>query len=145
MGIYLQVGDWDYSERFQLNTPCDRPTLNKMDYNPMECQNRTILPEQYQLFGQKKSWPCQFCDRVLASKPSYDYHIRVHTGEKKFFCDFCPYACILKRDLQNHVRKHTGEKPFGCPHCSYRSAWKSTLQYHLSTHGIETSTNKNKI
>ena len=77
---------------------------------------------------------CPFCGRTLASRASYNYHIRTHTGETNYSCPHCSYKCILKSHLQSHLKIHTGEKPFSCPYCSYQTAWKSNLQSHIMTH-----------
>ena len=84
-----------------------------------------------------QKFQCQFCGRILASRPSYDYHIRKHTGKMRFSCAYCSYQCIQKCDYDKHIKIHTGEKPFSCPHCQYRCIRKTTLLSHLKIHENE--------
>ena len=82
----------------------------------------------------KNSYECPYCKRILYSRPSYDYHIMKHTGEKPYACKFCPYRCILKSHLDTHIKTHTGEKPYACPYCTYRCIRKYSLRKHIRIH-----------
>lgn len=47
-------------------------------------------------------YPCEFCDRVLASKKGLKIHQRRHTGEKLRKCE----VCQAQFTRTNHLRRH---------------------------------------
>ena len=84
--------------------------------------------------SRSRTYPCDECDRVMASAAALYYHRRTHSGYKPFACSQCPRKFIIRGQLVEHERIHSGEKPFACEHCSKRFAQSSQLRQHVSVH-----------
>lgn len=76
-------------------------------------------------------YSCPFCKYKTQYQTSYQYHEKLHQGERPHNCPHCPKTFIDIPTLNLHMRTHTGEAPFKCDICKkpFRSryAWK----YHL--------------
>ncbi|CAC5381029.1 KRAB [Mytilus coruscus] len=72
--------------------------------------------------GNRKEYPCPFCDKVFYSNGHRKRHLIKHTGERPFKCEECGKGFTEKRSLQNHQRIHSG----------FRLKFK--LQSHLDSH-----------
>jgi len=83
---------------------------------------------------KSRTYPCDQCDRIMASAAALHYHRRTHTGYKPFACSQCPRRFIIRGQLVEHERIHSGEKPFACEHCAKRFAQSSQLRQHVSVH-----------
>ena len=81
-----------------------------------------------------RAYPCEQCDRVMASAAALHYHRRTHSGHKPFACSVCPRRFIIRGQLVEHERIHSGEKPFACDQCPKRFAQSSQLRQHASVH-----------
>ena len=80
----------------------------------------------------KKSFSCEYCEKVYVSAGALKMHIKTHTLPCK--CHLCGKAFSRPWLLQGHIRTHTGEKPFSCQHCNRAFADRSNLRAHLQTH-----------
>ena len=85
-----------------------------------------------------KKWTCleASCGRILANKTSFDRHMIIHRGNKKFVCHFCGKSFILKPYLKNHLDVHTGRKGFECKHpgCNMKFRQAGKLSIHKRLH-----------
>ena len=86
--------------------------------------------------ARSRTYPCNLCDRVMASAAALHYHRRTHTGVKPFACSVCPRRFIIRGQLVEHERIHSGEKPFACDQCPKRFAQSSQLRQHASIHSV---------
>ena len=84
--------------------------------------------------AMSRTYPCDQCDRVMASAAALHYHRRTHSGVKPFACSHCPRRFLIRGQLVEHERIHTGEKPFACEHCPKRFVQSSQLRQHASIH-----------
>lgn len=77
----------------------------------------------------KKPSKCEICGKVVTYMK---YHMRIHSGEKKYQCPQCDRSFSQSNNLLYHVRTHTGEKPFACDKCDKSFICKS----HLISHAV---------
>ncbi|CAH0556859.1 unnamed protein product [Brassicogethes aeneus] len=80
----------------------------------------------------KKTFNCNYCEKLYTSMGALKMHIRTHTLPCK--CTICGKAFSRPWLLQGHIRTHTGEKPFSCNFCNRAFADRSNLRAHLQTH-----------
>ncbi|XP_055903647.1 zinc finger protein with KRAB and SCAN domains 7-like [Eupeodes corollae] len=79
----------------------------------------------------KKTYPCQFCDRVFNRVDKRRRHSRlIHEGLKEFQCSFCHKLFSRASHKKRHEMIHTGEKPYQCTACHKRFIQKVCLQTH---------------
>ncbi|XP_055903658.1 zinc finger protein 271-like [Eupeodes corollae] len=79
----------------------------------------------------KKTFPCQFCDKVFKRVDKRERHrILIHEGRKEFKCSFCHKRFSTSSHKLRHEMIHTGEKPYQCTVCLKRFIQKVSLQTH---------------
>ncbi len=77
-----------------------------------------------------KPFKCVFCEKTFITGVHYNYHIRVHIGERPWQCHVCGHDFIDKSKLTRHSRTHGNrERLFACLTCS-----KSCLYTHQKVH-----------
>ncbi|CAH1778341.1 unnamed protein product [Owenia fusiformis] len=74
---------------------------------------------------------CNVCNKVMARKDHYNYHMKTHTGEKPHKCNLCQKTFITGGQLNRHHRSHTGEKHYKCNLCEKQYASLTNLKYHI--------------
>ncbi|CAC5381027.1 KRAB [Mytilus coruscus] len=84
--------------------------------------------------GNRKEYPCPFCDKVFYSNGHRKRHLIKHTGERPFKCEECGKGFTEKRSLQNHQRIHSGERPYSCKICGKAFIQLSHLNRHTFLH-----------
>jgi len=110
------------------NLPADDVTTGTRKTRSPRRRSKPVSP------GSSRTYPCDQCDRVMASPAAMHYHRRTHSGDKPFACSQCPRSFILRGQLVEHERVHSGEKPFACDQCPKRFAQSSQLRQHASIH-----------
>lgn len=95
-----------------------------------------INSDHHDHHGKKWACPSPGCGKVLANKTSYDRHMVIHEGDKKFYCHYCGKRFILKPYLKNHLDVHTGRKGFECKHpgCGMKFRQAGKLSIHKRLH-----------
>ena len=85
-----------------------------------------------------KTFSCDKCFKVLASKQSYIQHnLRIHEKieiVKSFPCKLCSYSFKNENDLRNHAITHdeNREKKYPCDSCGKSYYTKSGLTDHVN-------------
>ena len=80
-------------------------------------------------------FPCNYCGKILTTKPKLLAHVKViHQGIKDFTCSSCSKSFSSKSNLDIHVGSvHTGNLPYKCEFCSKSFARKNLLSAHRQT------------
>jgi len=83
----------------------------------------------------KVVFPCNFCGKILTTKPKMLAHVKViHQGIKDFACKSCKKSFSSKSNLDIHIGSvHTGNLPYKCEFCSKSFARKNLLSAHRQT------------
>ncbi|EDW42987.1 GM23758 [Drosophila sechellia] len=77
---------------------------------------------------------CELCGTHATSKPTFQRHMRKHTGERPFGCKDCDARFLSAGELRAHHRVHTGEQPFACRFCEKRYVSYMGRLIHERTH-----------
>jgi len=83
----------------------------------------------------KVVFPCDYCGKILTTKPKLVAHVKViHQGIKEFNCSSCQKSFSSKSNLDIHIGSvHTGNLPYKCEFCSKSFARKNLLSAHRQT------------
>ncbi|XP_055614572.1 zinc finger protein 84-like isoform X1 [Uranotaenia lowii] len=86
--------------------------------------------------GEGRKLYCYICEKTLANRSAYSYHInQVHLNIKNFSCTYCNKKFGNQRLLNNHVAGvHSRERNFTCDTCSKRFKTNVALYNHQRTH-----------
>jgi len=90
--------------------------------------------------GNKKTFACSLCGRVLNKRQSLIAHERSHTGERPFKCEYCEQRFITKQSLSRHImNRHAAETGLPvavhvCELCGKEFKSKKNLKEHRYYH-----------
>lgn len=74
--------------------------------------------------------PCGQCDRMFVSKKLLKFHMKFHTGERKFLCEECGASFKTKHALQGHSRQVHIEAGITCQECGRKFKREAVLKKH---------------
>ncbi|CAL4163632.1 unnamed protein product [Meganyctiphanes norvegica] len=77
---------------------------------------------------------CPHCESQFTNIQNYQFHIRIHTGEKNYPCDECGKMFTHPSNLRVHRQRHNGEKPFMCGVCGKTFFTLGNLKSHRYVH-----------
>lgn len=81
------------------------------------------------------SFPCTCCDKQFPSKARLQFHMLVHTQEKRFICEYCGKGFSNRQSLKNHQYTHDeGEKMFECQDCGKKFGTRGGYDSHCASH-----------
>lgn len=84
--------------------------------------------------GQKKNFPCQYCDRTFLYKDSVVRHTAIHTGIRPFKCTKCNKTFATAIALKEHDRLNHLDVRYECPICLFQFKSKKSLRRHRFVH-----------
>ncbi|XP_065074692.1 zinc finger protein 624-like [Ochlerotatus camptorhynchus] len=86
--------------------------------------------------GDVRKLYCYICEKTLANRSAYSYHInQVHLNIKNFSCTYCSKKFGNQRLLNNHVAGvHSRDRNFTCETCSKRFKTNVALYNHQRIH-----------
>ena len=71
----------------------------------------------------------------LKNEHSLEYHMKIHTGERKFKCSECENSFIQQHHLKEHTRRHHSSAKYLLEHkcipCDKSYKDKGAFQYHM--------------
>lgn len=79
---------------------------------------------------------CPHCESQFTNIHNYQFHVRIHTGEKSYKCDECGKMFTHPTNLRVHQQRHKEEKPFMCgyPNCGKTFFTLGNLKSHRYVH-----------
>ncbi|XP_021713149.1 zinc finger protein 184 isoform X1 [Aedes aegypti] len=86
--------------------------------------------------GDVRKLYCYICEKTLANRSAYSYHInQVHLNIKNFSCTYCSKKFGNQRLLNNHVAGvHSRDRNFTCDTCAKRFKTNVALYNHQRIH-----------
>jgi hypothetical protein len=106
--------------------------------------SKTITTSTYTQ-NEKGEYVCPECGITKNRKNTMFYHMKTHTGEKKYVCTEpgCEKAFVQKSGLTQHMRQihpapDAATAAHACPCCDHTAAIKSNLFIHIGRkHGAD--------
>ncbi|XP_065217245.1 zinc finger protein 286A-like [Planococcus citri] len=80
--------------------------------------NSAKLKHERIMHTEVACFECAVCGKMFNRKCSIIYHLRVHSGGKKFRCETCGTRFSRKGHLDDHKRTHSKKKNFKCRICN---------------------------
>ncbi|GFT26463.1 hypothetical protein NPIL_274271 [Nephila pilipes] len=74
---------------------------------------------------------CPECIFIAVYKHHFEYHVKLHNGEKPYKCDKCFYECVNKSMLNSHYKSHSNIYQYSCKNCPYVTKYLHSLKMHL--------------
>lgn len=86
--------------------------------------------------GDVRKLYCYICEKTLANRSAYSYHInQVHLNIKNFACEYCSKKFGNQRLLNNHVAGvHSRDRNHKCTTCAKRFRTSVALYNHKRIH-----------
>ncbi|XP_017058178.1 transcription factor Ouib [Drosophila ficusphila] len=132
----------ELQETFQIlikEEPLDESLIREQEWQEKEDCIPKIEDQKIPITTQEpnpkdKIFICELCGTHATSKPSFQRHMRKHTGERPFCCKDCQARFLSPAELRAHYRVHTGEQPYGCRYCEKRYVSYMGRMKHERTH-----------
>jgi KRAB domain-containing zinc finger protein len=61
-------------------------------------------------FDLTNLYRCQFCEDIFKDEWTLGEHMKIHTGQNKYFCSICGKGCTTPALLDKHIMEHSIEK-----------------------------------
>ncbi|XP_071491755.1 uncharacterized protein [Diadema antillarum] len=121
--------------KFRKHTTEEQKTV-QCSACPYRCADKSVLRDHIKqhhkhMLKNPIYHRCPQCDYVGHKKQSLEFHMRVHTEQRRFKCNRCPYASKTKNHLKIHMQTHEGLQPASCQFCDFRAASKKRLSEHI--------------
>ncbi|XP_063912202.1 zinc finger protein OZF-like [Zophobas morio] len=117
------------------------PETWETDTQIMSCQSTSQETTNCSTFDLNL-YRCQFCEDIFKDEWSLGEHIKIHTGQSKYFCSICGKVCTTPVMLDKHVMDHSIDKAnfeekklcntnFMCNICDQTFSDEKFLKKHL--------------
>ncbi|XP_014203950.1 zinc finger and BTB domain-containing protein 49 [Copidosoma floridanum] len=118
----------------------DGPMKRKMS----KCKKRSSERKKFKNFRGKVDhcrlevvpFKCTFegCGRIFTKRTHFEYHEKVHSGEKPYECDVCKKRFIQKNKLLRHLTCVHDRNEVECHDCGKKFNSKDYLKLHVLIH-----------
>lgn len=79
---------------------------------------------------------CNVCGKKSLTIAENNYHMKIHSFERKFHCEFCDLRFARYEGLKNHRIKHKGEWSYNCGLCKKIFKHSSSVSGHRKSHKV---------
>uniref|UniRef100_A0A8C6ZHL1 Zinc finger and BTB domain containing 39 n=1 Tax=Nothoprocta perdicaria TaxID=30464 RepID=A0A8C6ZHL1_NOTPE len=106
------------------------PALPKRKLPEEFLSEEPALPNQP---GNSK-YSCKVCGKRFAHTSEFNYHRRIHTGEKPYQCKVCHKFFRGRSTIKCHLRTHAGALMYRCTVCGHYSSTLNLMSKHIGVH-----------
>ena len=136
------IREKNYSQKLFPECPCCKNRFHLENLQPhYEGCVVKAQREKQKRWGCKGSIKCPTCGKTLATKKTYEDHMKIHMrkqglseAEAKtslyYYCEQCGVKCATIKNLRHHVKSMHNEGPFPCPDCGLEFAKWSSMKIH---------------
>lgn len=95
-----------------------------------------FLGEELALQGQpgNSKYSCKVCGKRFAHTSEFNYHRRIHTGEKPYQCKVCHKFFRGRSTIKCHLKTHSGALMYRCTVCGHYSSTLNLMSKHVGVH-----------
>uniref|UniRef100_A0A8C0EST1 Zinc finger and BTB domain containing 39 n=1 Tax=Bubo bubo TaxID=30461 RepID=A0A8C0EST1_BUBBB len=95
-----------------------------------------FLSEDLALQNQpgNSKYSCKVCGKRFAHTSEFNYHRRIHTGEKPYQCKVCHKFFRGRSTIKCHLRTHSGALMYRCTVCGHYSSTLNLMSKHIGVH-----------
>uniref|UniRef100_A0A663N0M8 Zinc finger and BTB domain containing 39 n=1 Tax=Athene cunicularia TaxID=194338 RepID=A0A663N0M8_ATHCN len=79
-------------------------------------------------------YSCKVCGKRFAHTSEFNYHRRIHTGEKPYQCKVCHKFFRGRSTIKCHLRTHSGALMYRCTVCGHYSSTLNLMSKHIGVH-----------
>ncbi|XP_034956700.1 zinc finger and BTB domain-containing protein 39 [Zootoca vivipara] len=95
-----------------------------------------FLSEDVALQSQpgNSKYSCKVCGKRFAHTSEFNYHRRIHTGEKPYQCKVCHKFFRGRSTIKCHLKTHSGALMYRCTVCGHYSSTLNLMSKHIGVH-----------
>ncbi|XP_065275866.1 zinc finger and BTB domain-containing protein 39 [Emys orbicularis] len=95
-----------------------------------------FLSEDLALQNQpgNSKYSCKVCGKRFAHTSEFNYHRRIHTGEKPYQCKVCHKFFRGRSTIKCHLKTHSGALMYRCTVCGHYSSTLNLMSKHVGVH-----------
>uniref|UniRef100_A0A8D0LCF1 Zinc finger and BTB domain containing 39 n=1 Tax=Sphenodon punctatus TaxID=8508 RepID=A0A8D0LCF1_SPHPU len=123
-GVSLDVVRPGFGDRLQQQALQKRKLPEEFLSEDVDLQN---LP------GNSK-YSCKVCGKRFAHTSEFNYHRRIHTGEKPYQCKVCHKFFRGRSTIKCHLKTHSGALMYRCTVCGHFSSTLNLMSKHIGVH-----------
>ncbi|XP_030052522.1 zinc finger and BTB domain-containing protein 39 [Microcaecilia unicolor] len=79
-------------------------------------------------------YSCKVCGKRFSHTSEFNYHRRIHTGEKPYQCKVCHKFFRGRSTIKCHLKTHSGALMYRCTVCGHYSSTLNLMSKHIGIH-----------
>ncbi|XP_069614630.1 zinc finger and BTB domain-containing protein 39 [Ranitomeya imitator] len=122
------------------SNPADRPGYSEFTQLQASMAKRKV-PEDFSVddhsvTGQPvhSKYTCKVCGKCFSHTSEFNYHRRIHTGEKPYQCKVCHKFFRGRSTIKCHLKTHAGALMYRCTVCGHYSSTLNLMGEHIAVH-----------